>query len=663
MLEKINSIEDLKKLNIAEKEELAKDIRKYILEIVSENGGHLASNLGVVELTIALHSVYNVPDDKIIWDVGHQTYVHKILTGRKEELKTLRKLNGIAGFPKTKESETDCFNTGHSSTSISAALGMARARDIMGKENSVVAVIGDGALTGGMAIEALNDAGYSQCKMTVILNDNEMSISKNVGGLNMFLSKLRTKKLYTKSNISAKKIILKIPLVGKPFVRVVRRVKRSIKQLIIPKMFFEDIGFTYLGPVDGHNIQELENILRLSKQVEAPVLVHVLTKKGKGYKPAEDTPAIYHSTSKFNIKTGEKIGKGKKDYSKVFGEKLVKLGKNNKKIVAITAAMTDGTGLTEFSKKYPKRFFDVGIAEQHAIGLAAGLAKSGLIPVVPIYSSFIQRAYDQLVHDVAIQNLPVVVCADRAGIVGNDGETHQGLLDMSFTNTIPNFTIMAPKDFNELEEMLEFSIEAKRPILLRYPRGGEEKAWNFCEKIILGKSEILRKGKDVTILAIGKMVGRATDVAEELEKDGIECTVINSRFLKPFDEKTLLENLSGLIVTIEDGTIVGGLGSKVEEVLVENKINTNIEKIAYPDEFIKQGSCREIEYKYHLDKDSIKKYILENIKIKNNSIFSKNKVVIDEKNENLGILDKIKLGGEKCLTAIQSRIRRKKTNS
>ena len=570
MLEKINSIEDLKKLNIAEKEELAKDIRKYILEIVSENGGHLASNLGVVELTIALHSVYNVPDDKIIWDVGHQTYVHKILTGRKEELKTLRKLNGIAGFPKTKESETDCFNTGHSSTSISAALGMARARDIMGKENSVVAVIGDGALTGGMAIEALNDAGYSQCKMTVILNDNEMSISKNVGGLNMFLSKLRTKKLYTKSNISAKKIILKIPLVGKPFVRVVRRVKRSIKQLIIPKMFFEDIGFTYLGPVDGHNIQELENILRLSKQVEAPVLVHVLTKKGKGYKIAEENPDKFHSTGPFNIETGESKSKKKDDYSKVFGKKLVELAKNNPKIVAVTASMKDGTGLTEFQKQYPDRFFDVGIAEQHAIGFAAGMAKAGMIPVVPIYSSFYQRAYDQVIHDVAIQELPVVMCVDRAGVVGADGETHQGLLDMAFFRLVPNLSILAPKDFKELEDMLEFAVNLGKPVVIRYPRGGEDNyRFNSENQIELGKAELLKDGEDITIIAIGKMVARAMKIAEKLQKEDIKAAVINSRFLKPLDKEKIKEFVikTKIVVTIEDGTIINGLATAVSEVI------------------------------------------------------------------------------------------------
>ena len=432
ILYKINSPEDLKKLNIEEKNKLAQEIREYVLQVVSENGGHLASNLGVVELTLALHSVFNMPKDKIIWDVGHQSYVHKIITGRREELKTIRKLNGLAGFPKTKESELDCFNTGHSSTSISAALGMARARDLKGDNNQVIAIIGDGALTGGMALEALNDAGYSQTKMMVILNDNEMSISKNVGGLNLFLSKLRTKKLYKKSNISAKKVLNNVPAIGKPIVKVVQRIKRSIKQLVIPKMFFEDIGFTYLGPVDGHNIEQLENILKLSKQVEGPVLIHVLTKKGKGYKIAEENPDRFHATSPFDIETGKTKKEKKSDYSKVFGEKLVNLAKNNEKIVAITASMKDGTGLKTFAEKFPKRFFDVGIAEQHAVTMAAGMAKAGIIPVVPIYSSFYQRAYDQVIHDVAIQNLPVIMCIDRAGLVGQDGETHQGLLDMAF---------------------------------------------------------------------------------------------------------------------------------------------------------------------------------------------------------------------------------------
>ena len=618
MLEKINSQQDLKKLKLEEKKILAQEIREYILDIVSKNGGHLASNLGVVELTIALHSVFDVPKDKIVWDVGHQTYVHKILTGRKEELKTLRKLDGIAGFPKTNESESDCFNTGHSSTSISAALGMARARDIKNEHNSVLAVIGDGALTGGMAIEALNDAGYSRSKITVILNDNEMSISKNVGGLNMFLSKLRTKKLYTKSNVSAKKIILKIPVVGRPFVRLVQRAKRSIKQLIIPKMFFEDIGFTYLGPVDGHNIQELENILRLSKQVDTPVLIHVLTKKGKGYEIAEKNPDKFHSISPFNIETGETKKAKSKDYSAVFGEKLVSLAEKNDKIVAITASMKDGTGLTKFQKQFSKRFFDIGIAEQHAVGLAAGMAKAGMIPVVPIYSSFYQRAYDQVIHDVAIQNLPVIMCVDRAGIVGADGETHQGLLDMAFFRLVPNLTIMAPKNFKELEQMLEFAVNLNKPVVIRYPRGGEDSIdINTNLEIREGKAEILKDGTDITIVAIGKMVSRAYKIADKLKQNNIDAQVINARFLKPFDNNTVKNAIekTKAVVTIEDGTIINGLATTVNELIInENLLGIKIKNFAYPDIYVKHGSVEELEKIYGLDEENITEKIEKMLK-------------------------------------------------
>ena len=616
MLEKVNSVEDLKKLNIEDKKILAEDIRKYILEIVSENGGHLASNLGVVELTLALHSVFNVPEDKIVWDVGHQSYVHKILTGRKEQMKTLRKLNGIAGFPKTNESETDCFNTGHSSTSISAALGMARARDIKGKKNNVIAVIGDGALTGGMALEALNDAGYSGTKMLVILNDNEMSISKNIGGMNLLLSKLRTKRTYTKSNLSLKKIINKIPVVGKPFVKIVQRVKRSIKQLIIPKMFFEDIGFRYLGPVDGHDIAELERMLKITKELDGPVLLHVLTKKGKGYKIAEENPDKYHATSPFNIETGEAKGKKKKDYSKVFGEKLIELAKENNNIVAITASMKDGTGLREFQKEFPDRFFDIGIAEQHAVGLAAGMAKAGLIPFVPIYSSFYQRAYDQVIHDVAIQNLPVIMCVDRAGIVGQDGETHQGEFDMAFFRLVPNLVIMAPKDFKELEDMMEFAITLKRPVVIRYPRGGEDSKIIFDkhEKIDLGKAEISQEGKDISIIAIGKTVARAIEVANKLKTNNIEAQVINVRFLKPLDKETIIKsiNKTRCVITIEDGTIINGLGTAIKELIIdENLKDIKIKSFAYPDEFIKHGQVDELEKTYHQDEETIYEYILK----------------------------------------------------
>lgn len=420
MLEKVNNTKDLKKLNLKEKEILASDIRKYILDIVSENGGHLASNLGVVELTLALENVFDVNKDKIIWDVGHQSYIHKILNGRKEELKNIRKLNGIAGFPKTKESETDCFNTGHSSTSISAAMGIAKARDIKKENYSVIAVIGDGALTGGMALEALNHIGSSKTNVIVVLNDNEMSISKNIGGINMLLSKLRARKNYTVSNKSGKKILDKIPFLGPILIKIIRKIKQGIKQLIIPKMFFEDIGFKYLGPIDGHNIEDMELIFDRAKELDEPVLIHVLTKKGKGYEPAELEPDRFHATSPFDIKTGKPKKEKGKDYSKIFGEKLVKLAEKNKNIVAVTASMKDGTGLTEFAKTYPERFFDVGIAEQHALTFAAGLAKAGMVPFVPIYSSFYQRAYDQVIHDVCIQNLPVIMCVDRAGIVGAD---------------------------------------------------------------------------------------------------------------------------------------------------------------------------------------------------------------------------------------------------
>jgi len=629
MLEKINSSEDIKQLTTKEKEELAEEIRKYILEIVSENGGHLASSLGVVELIIALHSVFDLPKDKIVWDVGHQTYAHKIITGRREQLKTLRKLNGIAGFPKTKESETDCFNTGHSSTSVSAALGMARARELKNEGNSVLAVIGDGALTGGMALEALNDAGYSKTKMTVILNDNEMSISKNIGGMNMLLSKLRTKKSYNKSSNIVKKIILKVPVIGKTIVKIIRRIKRSMKQLIIPKMFFEDIGFRYLGPVDGHDIAELERMLKISKQLDGPVLLHVITKKGKGYKIAEENPDKFHATGPFDLETGKSKKEKKKDYSKVFGEKLVELAKKNEKIVAITASMKDGTGLTKFAKEFPERFFDIGIAEQHALGLAAGMAKEGIIPVVPIYSSFYQRCYDQVIHDIAMQNLPVVMCVDRAGVVGADGETHQGTLDMAFFRLVPNLIIMAPKNFKELEEMLEFAVNLNKPVVIRYPRGGEDEyKIEKQEKIEEGKAEILKEGKDLTIIAIGKTVARAIKIAEKIEKENenkntfldkeedekekeyedTTVEVINARFLKPIDEKIIKKSIEKTknVITIEDGTIINGLGTAVQEIILNNKIEgVKIKSYAYPDKYIEHGSVEELEKIYGLDEETI----------------------------------------------------------
>ncbi len=623
ILEKVNFPEDLKKLSKEEKIQLSSEIRNLIIDTVSKTGGHLASNLGVVELTIAIHSIFDTPKDKVIWDVGHQTYVHKILTGRKDKINTLRKFGGIAGFPKTSESEYDTFNTGHSSTSVSAALGMARARDIKKEIYNVIAVIGDGALTGGMALEALNDAGNSGTNMIVILNDNEMSISRNVGGISAFLTRVRTRKLYNKSNRYIKNAVSRIPKIGNGIIRFVRKVKYGIKQLIIPNMFFEDLGFKYLGPVDGNNINDLEEILKKAKDLEGPILIHAITKKGKGYKPAEENPDKFHSTSEFVIETGKPKKEKKEDYSKIFGDKLIELAKKDNKIVAITAAMSDGTGMTRFAKEFPDRFFDVGIAEQHALTMAAGLAISGLKPIISIYASFYQRAFDQIIHDVCIQNLPVVMCVDRAGIVGNDGETHQGLYDLAFFNLIPNITIMASKDYKELEQMLEFAIELNRPVVIRYPRGGEAKnkfknhpdiLLGKCEKIIGNSLE--NETMYVTIIAIGNMVSRALEISKELESKSIKSKVINARFLKPLDKEAILEEIkkSKLCVTIEDGTIIGGLGSIIKQLIIDSNLqNIRIKTFAYPDKFIEHGSVNELEKKYGIDTKTITKYIEENI--------------------------------------------------
>lgn len=609
LLEEINNPKELKKLNYKEKDILASEIRNKIINTISKTGGHLASNLGVVELTIALHSVFNTPEDKIVWDVGHQTYVHKILTGRKNKFETIRQFDGLSGFPKTNESEYDTFNTGHSSTSISAALGMARARDLKNEDNNVIAVIGDGALTGGMALEALDDAGNSKTRLIVVLNDNEMSISKNVGGISRFLTKIRTKKFYKKSNNFVRKLLEKIPVFGPFVIKLARKVKYSIKQLIIPNMFFEDLGFKYLGPVDGHDIERVEWILNLAKKEKEPVVVHIITKKGKGYKFAEENPDRFHATSSFNIETGELNKVKEKDYSQVMGETLEKLAEKNEKIVAITAAMADGTGLANFKEKYPKRFFDVGIAEQHALCMAAGMAKEGLIPVVPIYSSFYQRAFDQVIHDICLQKLPVVMCVDRAGIVGQDGETHQGIFDLSFFNMIPNITIMAPKDFKELEEMLEFAVNLQSPVVIRYPRGKEaDTKFVKHERIENGKAEILKQGNDISILAIGKMVEKALEVANILEQKGKNAEVINVRFLKPIDENTILKSIEKTkkVITIEDNILIGGLASNIEKLIAE-KVGDKIQikTFGWKDEFITHGKPNELEKKYGLDIENI----------------------------------------------------------
>ncbi len=604
LLEQINSPKDLKKLTLEEKETLSQEIRDLIIDVTSKNGGHVASNLGVVELTIALHSIFDTPKDKIVWDVGHQCYVHKILTGRREEFQNIRKLGGISGFPKICESEYDNFNTGHSSTSISIATGMARARDILNENYEVVAVIGDGSLTGGMALEALNDAGSSKANVKVILNDNEMSISKNVGGIPLYLSKMRTKTGYTRSNRKIKAIVNKIPYIGKPIISFAHYTKQIIKRAVFRNMYFEDIGFTYLGPVDGHDIKKLEDILERSKKINGPVLIHVVTKKGKGYKLAEENPDKFHGISAYDKETGEV--KKSKNYSKVFGEKLVKMASEDKRIVAVTAAMRDGTGLKEFAEKFPDRFFDVGIAEQHALGLIAGMARAGLKPVLPIYSSFLQRGYDQIIHDIALSGIPVTVCIDRAGIVGNDGETHQGIFDLSFLSSIPNIVIMAPKNFEELDKMLEFGVNLDKPVFIRYPRGGENFSFESTEDIELGKAEIVQEGTDLSIIAIGNMVGRAEEVASLLPEKSVE--IINARFLKPLDEETILNSIrkTGYCITIEDNLLKGGLGSAVVEAVNKSDIqDVKIKSFGYDDTFVEHGTVKELEDKYGLSAEKI----------------------------------------------------------
>lgn len=604
LLEQINSPKDLKKLTLEEKETLSQEIRDLIIDVTSKNGGHVASNLGVVELTIALHSIFDTPNDKIVWDVGHQCYVHKILTGRREEFQNIRKLGGISGFPKICESEYDNFNTGHSSTSISIATGMARARDILNENYEVVAVIGDGSLTGGMALEALNDAGSSKTNVKVILNDNEMSISKNVGGIPLYLSKMRTKTGYTRSNRKIKAIVNKIPYIGKPIISFAHYTKQIIKRAVFRNMYFEDIGFTYLGPVDGHDIKKLEDTLERSKKINGPVLIHVVTKKGKGYKLAEENPDKFHGISAYDKETGEV--KKSKNYSKVFGEKLVKMASEDKRIVAVTAAMRDGTGLKEFAEKFPDRFFDVGIAEQHALGLIAGMARAGLKPVLPIYSSFLQRGYDQIIHDIALSGIPVTVCIDRAGIVGNDGETHQGIFDLSFLSSIPNIVIMAPKNFEELDKMLEFGVNLDKPVFIRYPRGGENFSFESTEDIELGKAEIVQEGTDLSIIAIGNMVGRAEEVASLLPEKSVE--IINARFLKPLDEETILNSIrkTGYCITIEDNLLKGGLGSAVVEAVNKSDIqDVKIKNFGYDDTFVEHGTVKELEDKYGLSAEKI----------------------------------------------------------
>lgn len=618
LLSKINSPEDIKKLSYKELEKLSTEIREFIIDNVSKTGGHLASNLGIVELTLALHKVFDSPKDKIVWDVGHQAYVHKILTGRKGKFGNLRMFGGLSGFPKYNESHHDIFNTGHSSTSISAALGIARARDIKDEDFKVLAVIGDGALTGGMAFEALNDLGHSKNDLIVILNDNEMSIAQNVGGLSRYLSKIRTQPIYYRVKNDVDSILNKIPAIGKTMAKTLEKAKGTIKYLIMPGAIFEDIGLTYLGPIDGHNIKDLEDVLNKAKGMKGPVLIHVMTKKGKGYKLAEENADKFHGIGKFNKETGEIPQKSGPDFSEAFGGFMIDLAKKNKNLVAITAAMPSGTGLDLFAKEFPKRFFDVGIAEQHAVTLAAGLATQGIKPVVAVYSTFLQRAYDQLIHDVALQKLSVVLAIDRAGLVGADGETHHGVFDLSYLGPIPNMIVMAPRNYFELHEMLKFSIKYnKGPIAIRYPRGVEEAIDIEDTSLQFGKAEVLSEGDDVVIIGVGKMAKTAYDVAARLSEAGISAGAVNARFIKPFDHEIIEESIENgkSVVIIEDNIRKGGFGNIVLDYLNEKEMNTQSVKIfAYPDEFITHGSVEELYKQYGLDADSIFNEIYSTVK-------------------------------------------------
>ena len=614
VLDRINEVNDIKSIDTEEYDELAGEIRQFLIEKVSKNGGHLASNLGAVELTMALHLALDLPDDKIVWDVGHQSYTHKILSGRKDDFDSLREYGGLSGFPKRRESECDAFDTGHSSTSISAALGIVSGNRILGKKGTVVAVIGDGALTGGMAFEAINNAATIKQNMIIILNDNEMSISQNVGGMSSYLSDVRTAVGYNnfKDGLAAK--LNNIPVIGDKLVNQLKKTKSGIKQLVIPGMLFENMGITYLGPVDGHNIEKLVRVINEAKRPNHPVLIHVITQKGKGYAPAERHPSKFHGIAPFDIETGAVLKKKEKmTYTDVFARKLVDLAAENDKIVAITAAMPEGTGLKRFSQIFRDRFFDVGIAEEHAVTFAAGLATVGIKPVVAIYSSFLQRAYDQILHDVCIQDLPVVFAVDRAGLVGEDGETHHGIFDLSYLGNIPNMTIMAPKNRYELSSMLEFAMDFKGPIAIRYGRG--EACYDYKEyndRIIFGKSECLLIGKDIALVCVGSMLDTGMKVAKDLKNHGINATVINARFVKPIDEAmldSLAENYD-MIVTLEENVLHGGYGERVLKYITSAGYNRKIINVAVPNRFISHGNVDVLYKAVGLDVDSIVERIL-----------------------------------------------------
>lgn len=594
MLEKIQKPNDIKKIPADQLPALAEEIREFIIESLSKTGGHLASNLGVVELTIAMHRVFDLPKDKLIWDVGHQSYTHKILTGRKDGFETLRREGGISGFPKRSESDCDVFDTGHSSTSISAGVGYVRARELKKENYSVVSIIGDGALTGGMAYEALNNAASLKSNFIIVLNDNEMSITENVGGMSSYLSGLRTASAYTDFKMDVTKALNRIPGIGPGMVNAMRKTKSSIKQIIIPGMLFEDMGLTYLGPVDGHNIPQLIKTFQEAKRFEGPILVHVLTQKGRGYEPAMRHPARFHGAGPFDVKTGLPVGKSNPTYTDVFSTVMRKMGDRRKDVAAVTAAMMTGVGLKRFSNMFPDRCFDVGIAEEHAVTFAAALSLGGITPVVAIYSSFLQRAYDQIMHDVCMQNLHVVFAIDRAGLVGYDGETHHGIFDLSYLGSMPNMTILAPKNLWELSDMIKFAVDYDGPIAVRYPRGEAYTGLKeFRAPICLGKSEVIHEGSRVALLAVGSMVKMAEEVQKQLkERMDMDAALVNARFVKPIDEELLrsFADTYELVVTLEENVKDGGFGERVLAFAEEEDLPFGVEIIALPDRFIPHGS-------------------------------------------------------------------------
>lgn len=617
LLDSIKGVGDIKNIEPADYQDLAKEIREFLIDKISRTGGHLGSNLGAVELTMALHLFLNLPEDKLIWDVGHQSYTHKLLTGRRDGFETLRKFGGMSGFPKRKERDCDCFDTGHSSTSISAGLGLVKARDLQGGNNTVVSVIGDGALTGGMAYEALNNAAKLETNYIIVLNDNNMSISENVGGVSKYLNNVRTANAYLDIKEGVYNTLKEIPK-GEKVVESIRKAKSSFKHLVVPGMLFEDMGVTYLGPVDGHNISEMLHVLQEASRIRKAVMVHVITQKGKGFLPAERHPARFHGADPFDVETGLPTKpRTTANYTDVFSTVMTKLGARDEKVVAITAAMPDGTGLKRFRNMYPERFFDVGIAEEHAVTFAAGLAAGGLRPVVAIYSSFLQRAYDQILHDVCIQNLPVVFAIDRAGLVGSDGETHQGIFDLSYLSSIPGMHIMAPKNKWELSDMMKFALTNEVPIAVRYPRGEAYSGLKeYRAPVEMGKAELIYAEGEICLLALGSMVKTAERVRELLHESGYKCSLINARFAKPIDDhavKWAAENHK-LLVSMEENVLSGGYGEKVRQVLDGLKLKTSLVQIAIPDEYVEHGNVELLQKEIGIDAEGIAGRIIEEMK-------------------------------------------------